>query len=81
VTFGKLLQRNLPTQYEPTVPQPSSFEVEIAFQKLKRHKLPGTDKIPEEMVHAEGNTLCSEIHKLSSSVWNKEELALLLYPF
>jgi hypothetical protein len=28
---------------EPLVQEPSSFEVEIAIQKLKRYQLPGID--------------------------------------
>jgi hypothetical protein len=30
--------------------------------------------IAAEPIQAGGETLCSEIHKLISSVWNKEEL-------
>jgi hypothetical protein len=41
---------------EPLVPEPSSFEVEIATDKLKRYKLPGIDQIPAELMQAEGNT-------------------------
>jgi hypothetical protein len=26
------------------------------------------------MIPARGNTLCSDIHKLTNSIWNKEEL-------
>jgi hypothetical protein len=58
---------------EPLVPGPSSFEAELAIEKLKRYKLPGTDHIPAEMIQARCNILHSEIHKLSNSIWNKEE--------
>jgi len=30
---------------EPLVPEPSAFEFEIAIEKLKRPKLPGSDQI------------------------------------
>ena len=30
---------------EPLVPEPSTFEVEMAIEKLKEHKSPGMDKI------------------------------------
>ena len=40
----------------------SAFEVEMVTEKLKRHKNPGTDKIPAEMVQAEGRSIRSEIH-------------------
>jgi hypothetical protein len=31
---------------EPSVPEPSSSEVEITVEKLKRYKSPGIDQIP-----------------------------------
>jgi len=37
---------------EPLVPEPSVFEVELAIEKLKSHKSPGTDQIPAEMIKA-----------------------------
>jgi hypothetical protein len=48
--------------------------MEIAIGKLKRYKSPGTDQIQAELIKAGGETLCSEIHRLISSIWNKEEL-------
>ena len=30
---------------EPLVPEPSAFEVDLAIEKLKSHKSPGTDQI------------------------------------
>ena len=42
-------QREIHTA-EPLVPEPSALEVEIAIEKLKRHKSPGTDLIPEEVI-------------------------------
>jgi hypothetical protein len=60
---------------EPLMPEPSSFEVQIAIEKLKRHKSPDTDKIPAEMIQEGGNTLCSEIHRLTNLILNKEELS------
>jgi sorting nexin-29 len=41
---------------------------------LKSYKSPGTDQIPAESIKGEGETLCSEIHKLICSILNKEEL-------
>ena len=35
---------------EPLVPQLSTFEVEMAIEKLKRYKLPGVDQIPAELI-------------------------------
>jgi hypothetical protein len=59
---------------EPLVPEPSLVEVEIAIGKLKNYKSPGTDQILTELIKAGGEMLCSEIHKLICSIWNKEEL-------
>jgi hypothetical protein len=58
---------------EPLVPEPSLVDVEIAIGELKSYKSPGTDQIPAGLFKAEGETF-SEIHKLSCSIWNKEEL-------
>jgi hypothetical protein len=57
---------------EPLVPQHSSFEVDIATEKLKRYKSPGTDQIPAEFIQTGSNTSCSEIHKFINYIWNKE---------
>ena len=59
---------------EPPVPEPSVSEIELVIEKLKSHKSPGIDQIPAEVIKAGGKTICSEIHKLIISIWNKEEL-------
>jgi mannosyltransferase OCH1-like enzyme len=59
---------------EQLVPEPSLVKVEIAIEKLKRYKSPDNNQIPAELIRAGGETLCSEIHKLIHSIWNKEEL-------
>jgi hypothetical protein len=58
---------------EPLVADPRHFEVEIAIAKMKKHKSPGRDQIPAELIQA-GEILQSQIHKLFNSVWSKEEL-------
>jgi len=50
------------------VPAPTTSEVEIAIGKLKRHKSPGTDQIPEELIKAGGRIINSEIHNLINSI-------------
>jgi hypothetical protein len=55
---------------EPLVPERSFFEVE----KLERYRSPSINQIPTDLIQAGGNTLYCEIHKLSNSVWSKEEL-------
>jgi len=59
---------------EPLVPEPSAFEVELSIRKLKNHKSPAIDQIPAELIKGGGRTICSAIHKLIISIWNKEEL-------
>ena len=59
---------------EPLVPKTSAFEVEVATEKLKRHKSPGIDQIPAELIKAGGRTIRCEIYKLINSIWKKEEL-------
>jgi hypothetical protein len=55
---------------EPLVPGPSRLQVEIAIAKLKRYKSPGSDQILAKLLLAGSEIL---VHKLISSVWNKEE--------
>jgi hypothetical protein len=59
---------------EPRVPGPSHLEVEISIAKLKKYKSPGNDQIPAALYQAGGETLVSVIHKLITSIWNKEEM-------
>ena len=42
---------------EPIVLEPSAFEMEVAIEKLKRHKSPCITQIPAEMIKAEGRTI------------------------
>ena len=56
------------------MPEPSAFKVELVIEKLKRHKSPGTDQIPAELIKAGGRIIGHEVHKLFNSVWNMEEL-------
>jgi hypothetical protein len=60
---------------EPLVPETSLVTVEIATGKLKSYKSLGTDQILAELIKAGGKMLCSEIHKLTCSIWNKEKLS------
>ena len=59
---------------EPLVPELSVFEVEMAIEKLKRHKSPGIYQISAELIRLGDRTICSEINNLIYSIWNKEEL-------
>jgi hypothetical protein len=46
----------------------------MAVEMLKRHKSPGIDQIPAELIEAGGRMFRSETHKLINSIWNKEKL-------
>jgi hypothetical protein len=59
---------------ELLVPEPSSFVVKMTIAKLNRYKSSGSNQIPAEVIQAGGRTICSEIHKVINSIWNKEEL-------
>jgi len=60
---NEVLQTEIPTT-ESLVPKPSTFEFELAIEKLKRHKSPGIDQNPAELIKAEGRKIRSEIHTL-----------------
>jgi hypothetical protein len=60
---------------KPLVPEPSASEVEMATEMLKRHKSPDVDQIPAKLTRAGGRMICSKIHKLINSIWNKEKLS------
>jgi hypothetical protein len=59
---------------EPVVTEPSGFEVELATEKLKRHKSLGIDQIQADLIKEGASTISGEIHKLIISIWDKEEL-------
>ena len=42
---------------EPLVPDPCAFEAEMAIEKLKRHKSPGIDQIPAELIKPVGGRI------------------------
>ena len=49
--INDVTQREIRTA-EPLVPEPSTFELEMAIEKLKRYKSQGTDQIPAELIKA-----------------------------
>jgi hypothetical protein len=46
------------------VPEPSASEDELPIEKLKWHKLPGSDQIQAELIKARGRTIHYEILNL-----------------
>jgi hypothetical protein len=59
---------------EPLMSKPNASEVERTIEKVKRHKSPGIDQIPAELINACSRTTRSEIHKRIYYIWNKERL-------
>jgi hypothetical protein len=57
---------------EPFVPERITSEVEVAIGKLKRYKSPRVDQIPLELIQAGGETLHSEVHKLTELTGTKK---------
>jgi len=49
---------------EQRVPQPSAFVVEMAIEKLKRHKSLAIDQIPAKLIKAESPKICCGIQEL-----------------
>jgi len=56
------------------VPELRAFVVEMAIEKLNRHKSPGIYQISVGQIKAGSRAIPSGIHKLINSMWNKEEL-------
>jgi hypothetical protein len=59
---------------EPLGPESSLVGVELAIGKLKSYKSLHTDQILAELIKTGGEIVCSEICRLTCSIWNKEEL-------
>jgi hypothetical protein len=71
--FNEVMQIKIHTS-ESSVPQFSSFEVDIAIEYLKSYKLPGSDQILAELFQAGGSTLSTQVNALIHSTWNEVEL-------
>ena len=63
---------------EPLVPEPNAFEVEMAIEKLIKHKSPGTDQVPAELFKSGDGAIGCDVHKLITSILNKVELPEVL---
>jgi hypothetical protein len=48
--------------------------VELAVQKLKKHKVPGTDNITAELFKCGGNELVKHLHTVLKEIWLKEKM-------
>jgi hypothetical protein len=58
----------------PLVPEHRNFGVEMATEKLKGHKSPGTNQIPAELIKAGSKIISSEIYKHINTIRSKDEL-------
>jgi len=52
----------------------ATLRLRCLLKSEKRHKSPGIDRIPVQLIKAGGRIICSEVHKLINYIWNKEEL-------
>jgi len=67
--FGKIKYKELSHMYPCLV-----TDFQMALQKFKRYKPPGTDQIPAEMIRAGSIKVLCEVHDPVISLSNKEEL-------
>jgi hypothetical protein len=58
---------------QPLLSGPSRLEDEIAIPKLKKHKPPGSTRIPAELMQAGGEILPLALHKHINFILNKEQ--------
>ena len=72
--FSNVRQTEIHTA-EPLGPEPSAFVAETAIAKIKGNNSPGFDQIPAKLIKAVCRKIRYEIHKLETSVFNKEELS------
>jgi len=63
---------------ELLVPEPNAFEIEMAIEKLIKHKSPGTDQVPAELFKSGDRAMGCDVHKLITSILNKVELTEVL---
>jgi len=59
---------------EPLLDETIACELDMAIEELKRHKSPGIDQIPAELIKAGVRKIHSEIHERIIFIWTKEEL-------
>ena len=57
---------------EPSTPEPTLLEDEMAIEKLKNYKSPDIDQIPAELIQDGENSLLTEIYILVLAIWKKK---------
>jgi hypothetical protein len=58
---------------EPLVAEPNPSEIDIVCSELENYNSLGNDHIPVEYIQVGDETIQSEIHQLTNSIWNKQE--------
>jgi len=53
---------------------PTIEQVEMAIQKLKNYKAPGTENIPEELFKYGGNELVKHLHTIIKGILQKKKM-------
>jgi hypothetical protein len=56
------------------IPEPTTTEVYDTVRKMKDSRAPGEDTITAELIKKLGKRLWENIHQLTVSIWNKEEI-------
>jgi len=67
-----IMQDYKDTNEEDTTP--TVEEVEMAVQKLRNYKAPGTDNIPAELFKYGGDELVKHLHPIIKDIWQKEKM-------
>ena len=57
--------------------EPWALEFGMVIEMVKTHKSPGTDPSTVELIREGSRTIRCETHKLTNSVWSKEELPVV----
>jgi sorting nexin-29 len=65
------LQEHNATNEEESLP--TIEEVEMAVQKLKKHKAPGMDNIRAELFKYGGNEIIKRLHTITKEIWLTEK--------
>jgi hypothetical protein len=85
-TFNELLNSNVtgtsedistidnPLDVELEEPRPTITEVELAIEKLKNNKIPGTDLIQAELIKHAGAECIKHFHQFITKIWITETI-------
>lgn len=63
---------------ETLVPLCSAVAIDTATENMKRHKSPGINQIPPELIKRGSMAVCCEMQKLKYSVQKEQEVVLAM---